>query len=94
MELFGIKFNYNQSAGPVNALSIRQNFTTGVAVPEWIKGKNAENFGPPLSILRLKRAEDARGGEGRECNPLFGHDIPPKQAEWIGLAFRTLPRRR
>jgi hypothetical protein len=39
MELTGIKFNYGQSPGTVNALSIRQNFTTDIAVPEWVKGK-------------------------------------------------------
>ena len=39
MELTGIKFNYGQSPGTVNALAIRQNFTTDVAVPEWVKGK-------------------------------------------------------
>jgi len=42
MELTGIKFSYGQSTGTVNALSIRQNFTTDVAVPEWVKGKTVE----------------------------------------------------
>src|SRR3954452_4363204 len=44
MELTGIKFNYSQDA--VNALSIRQNFTTGVAVPEWVKGKTLPKGSP------------------------------------------------
>src|SRR5260370_3503315 len=46
MELTGIKFNYGQSTGTVNALSIRQNFTTGVAVPEWVKGKTLPKSSP------------------------------------------------
>jgi hypothetical protein len=46
MEVTGIKFNYGQSNGAVNALSIRQNFTTGVAVPEWIKGKTLPKSSP------------------------------------------------
>ena len=46
MELTGIKFNYSQSTGTVNALSIRQNFTTGVAVPEWVKGKTVAKSSP------------------------------------------------
>src|SRR5260370_35489501 len=46
MELTGIKFNYGQSTGTVNALSIRQNFTTGVAVPEWVKGKPLPKSSP------------------------------------------------
>jgi hypothetical protein len=46
MELTGIKFNYSQSTGTVNALSIRQNFTTGVAVPEWVKGKTLAKSSP------------------------------------------------
>jgi hypothetical protein len=46
MELTGIKFNYGQSTGTVNALSIRQNFTTDVAVPEWVKGKTLAKSSP------------------------------------------------
>jgi hypothetical protein len=46
MELTGIKFNYGQSTGTVNALSIRQNFTTDVAVPEWVKGKTLPKSSP------------------------------------------------
>src|SRR3984893_7330145 len=46
MELTGIKFNYGQSPGTVNALSIRQNFTTDVAVPEWVKGKTVAKSSP------------------------------------------------
>jgi hypothetical protein len=46
MELTGIKFNYSQSTGTVNALSIRQNFTTVVAVPEWLKGKTLPKSSP------------------------------------------------
>jgi len=46
MELTGIKFNYGQGPGTVNALSIRQNFTTDVAVPEWVKGKTLAKSSP------------------------------------------------
>jgi hypothetical protein len=46
MELTGIKFNYSQDTGAVNALSIRQNFTTGIAVPEWVKGKTLPKSSP------------------------------------------------
>ena len=46
MELTGIKFSYGQSTGTVNALSIRQNFTTDVAVPEWVKGKTLPKSSP------------------------------------------------
>jgi hypothetical protein len=46
MELTGIKFNYGQSTGTVNALCIRQNFTTDVAVPEWVKGKTLAKSSP------------------------------------------------
>jgi hypothetical protein len=46
MELTGIKFNWSQSTGAVNALAIRQNFTTGVAVPEWVKGKTLPKSSP------------------------------------------------
>jgi hypothetical protein len=46
MELTGIKFNYSQSTGTVNALSIRQNLTTDVAVPEWVKGKTLPKTSP------------------------------------------------
>ena len=46
MELTGIKFNYGQSTGTVNALSIRQNFATDVAVPEWVKGKTVPKSSP------------------------------------------------
>jgi hypothetical protein len=46
MELTGIKFNYGQSTGTVNALSIRQNFATDVAVPEWVKGKTLSKSSP------------------------------------------------
>jgi hypothetical protein len=38
MELTAIKFNCDSGTGGVSALSIRQNFTTTVAVPEWVKG--------------------------------------------------------
>ncbi len=46
MELTGIKFNYGPSTGAVNALSIRQNFTSDVAVPEWVKGKTLPKSSP------------------------------------------------
>jgi hypothetical protein len=46
MELTGINFNYSQSTEAVNALSIRQNFTTAVAVPEWVKGKTLAKSSP------------------------------------------------
>jgi len=46
MELTGIRFNYGASTGTVNALSIRQNFATEVAVPEWVKGKTLPKSSP------------------------------------------------
>jgi hypothetical protein len=46
MELTEIKFNYSQGTGAVNALCIRQNFTTGVAVPEWVKGSTSPKSSP------------------------------------------------
>jgi hypothetical protein len=46
MELTGIKFNCSPSTGEASALAIRQNFSTGVAVPEWVKGKTLPKSSP------------------------------------------------
>src|SRR5258708_20975209 len=42
----GMKFNYGQSTGTVNTLSIRQNFTSGFGVSEWGKGKTLPKSSP------------------------------------------------
>jgi hypothetical protein len=46
MKLTGIKFNDSSNAAAVNALAIRQNFATAVAVPEWAAGQPTPKSSP------------------------------------------------
>ena len=57
MELNGIKFNYSPSTDAVNALSIRQNFATAVATPEWVKGNALAQSSPAAYAITAVAAK-------------------------------------